>query len=193
MLVSTLRFAHPAARNDGRTASKKHKNNPSLLSDWRPAIRPWGANPLGKEPAVAKLIFVNLPVSDLARATAFYQAVGASKNDQFSDETASCMVFSETIYAMLLTHDKFRQFTPKKVADAKTSSEVLICLSADSRDEVDAIVGRAPAAGGRVDPGPKQDHGFMYGRSFEDPDGHIWEVMWMDVAAATAAPSIANV
>jgi hypothetical protein len=152
-----------------------------------------GRDPLGKEPAVAKLIFVNLPVSDLARATAFYQAIGASKNEQFSDQTASCMVFSETIYAMLLTHDKFRQFTPKKVADAKTSSEVLICLSADSRDEVDAIVGRAPAAGGRVDPGPKQDHGFMYGRSFEDPDGHIWEVMWMDVAAATAAPSIANV
>jgi uncharacterized protein len=163
------------------------------MSDCRPAIRPWGANPLGKEPAVAKLIFVNLPVSDLVRATAFYQAVGAGKNEQFSDETASCMVFSETIYTMLLTHDKFRQFTPKKIADAKTSSEVLICLSADSRDEVDAIVGRALAAGGRVDPGPKQDYGFMYGRSFEDPDGHIFEVMWMDVAAATAAPSIANV
>ncbi len=142
---------------------------------------------------MAKLIFVNLPVSDLARATAFYQAVGAGKNEQFSDETASCMVFSETIYAMLLTHDKFRQFTPKKIADAKTSSEVLICLSADSRDEVDAIVGRALAAGGRADPGPKQDYGFMYGRSFEDPEGHIFEVMWMDVAAATAAPSIANV
>ena len=142
---------------------------------------------------MAKLIFVNLPVADLARATAFYQAVGAEKNEQFCDGTASCMVFSETIYAMLLTHDKFRQFTPKKIADAKTSSEVLICLSADSRDEVDAIVGRALAAGGRVDPGPKQDHGFMYGRSFEDPDGHIFEVMWMDVAAATAAPSIANV
>ena len=97
---------------------------------------------------MAKLIFVNLPVTDLARATAFYQAIGAAKNEQFCDDTASCMVFSETIHAMLLTHDKFRQFTPKKIADAKTSSEVLICLSADSRDGVDDIVGKArpPAA-----------------------------------------------
>ena len=84
---------------------------------------------------MAKMIFVNLPVGDLARANAFYQAIGATKNEQFCDETASCMVFSETIHAMLLTHDKFRQFTPKKIADAKTSSEVLICLSADSRDD----------------------------------------------------------
>lgn len=138
---------------------------------------------------MAKMIFVNLPVADLTRATAFYQAVGAEKNEQFSDGTASCMVFSETIYTMLLTHEKFRQFTPKKIADARTSSEVLICISADSRDAVDVMVGKAQAAGGAVDPGPKQDYGFMYGRSFEDPDGHIWEVMWMDVAAATAAQS----
>jgi uncharacterized protein len=136
---------------------------------------------------MAKMIFVNLPVSDLPRATAFYQAIGAAKNDQFSDETASCMVFSETIHAMLLTHDKFRQFTSKKITDAKTSSEVLICLSANNREAVDDIVGKAQAAGGGIDPCPKQDFGFMYGRSFEDPDGHIWEVMWMDVAAATAA------
>jgi uncharacterized protein len=138
---------------------------------------------------MSKLIFVNLPVSDLGRATAFYQAIGAKKNEQFSDGTASCMVFSETIYAMLLTHDKFRQFTPKKIADAKTSSEVLICVSAESRQDVDDTVGKAKAAGGVIDPGPKQDHGFMYGRSFEDPDGHIWEVMWMDVQAATTAQS----
>jgi len=138
---------------------------------------------------MAKLIFVNLPVSDLGRATAFYQAIGAQKNDQFSDETASCMVFSETIHAMLLTHDKFRQFTPKKIADARVSSEVLICVSADSRDAVDDMIGKAKNAGGAADPSPKQDFGFMYGRSFEDPDGHIWEVMWMDVAAATAAQS----
>src|SRR4051812_45674480 len=136
---------------------------------------------------MAKLIFVNLPVTDLARSTAFYQAVGAEKNPQFSDETASCMVFSDTIYAMLLTHDKFRQFTPKKIADAKATSEVLICLSADSRADVDAMVGKAKAAGARIDPCPQQDYGFMYGRSFEDPDGHIWEVMWMDAAAAMAA------
>ena len=138
---------------------------------------------------MAKLIFVNLPVADLARATAFYRAVGAEKNEQFCDGTASCMVFSETIHAMLLTHDKFRQFTPKKIADAKSSSEVLICISADSREAVDGMVGRAQAAGGGVDPCPKQDCGFMYGRSFEDPDGHIWEVMWMDVEAAKAARS----
>ncbi len=138
---------------------------------------------------MAKLIFVNLPVVDLPRATAFYQAIGAHKNEQFCDATASCMVFSETIHTMLLTHEKFSQFTPKKIADAKTSSEVLICISADSRDAVDDIVGRANKAGGRADPSPKQDFGFMYGRSFEDPDGHIWEVMWMDVEAATKAQS----
>ncbi|OAF01790.1 lactoylglutathione lyase [Bradyrhizobium centrolobii] len=139
-----------------------------------------------------KMIFVNLPVTDLTRATAFYEAIGAVKNPQFSDETESCMVFSETIYAMLLTHDKFRQFTPKTIADAKTSSEVLICLSADSRDAVDDIVGKAKTSGGAADPGPKQDLGFMYGRSFEDPDGHIWEVMWMDVAAVTTQPAMTN-
>ena len=136
---------------------------------------------------MSKLIFVNLPVTDLARSTAFYQAIGATKNPQFSDDTASCMVFSDTIHVMLLTHDKFRQFTPKKIADARTSSEVLICLSADSRDAVDDIVSKAKGGGGSADPGPKQDFGFMYGRSFEDPDGHIWEVMWMDLEAAAKA------
>jgi uncharacterized protein len=135
---------------------------------------------------MSRLIFVNLPVSDLGRATAFYQAVGAEKNERFCDGTASCMVFSDTIHAMLLTHDKFREFTPKRIADARESTEVLICISADSREGVDEMVARARDAGGRADPGPKQDHGFMYGRSFEDPDGHIWEVMWMDAAAAQA-------
>ena len=136
---------------------------------------------------MAKMIFVNLPVSNLARSTAFYQAIGAEKNPQFSDDTASCMVFSESIYVMLLTYDKYRQFTSKKIADAKATSEVIICLSSDSRDAVNDMVANAQGAGGIADPGPKQDHGFMYGRSFEDPDGHHWEVMWMDVAAATAA------
>ncbi len=133
---------------------------------------------------MTKLIFVNLPVSDLARATAFYQAIGATRNPQFSDDTASCMVFSDTIHVMLLTHDKFGQFTPKRIADAKLSSEVLICISADNRTAVDDIVEKGQRAGGAADPAPKQDHGFMYGRSLEDPDGHIWEVMWMDVEAA---------
>jgi len=134
-----------------------------------------------------KLIFVNLPVTDLRRSTAFYQALGAEKNEQFSDHTATCIVFSETIHAMLLTHEKFRQFTPKAIADAKTTSEVLICISADSREEVDTLVTKATGAGGTADPTPTQDYGFMYGRSFEDPDGHIWEVMWMDMEAAKVA------
>jgi predicted lactoylglutathione lyase len=88
---------------------------------------------------------------------------------------------------MLLTHDKFRQFTPKAIADARRTSEVLICISAESRDGVDDMIGKAGDAGAVVDPCPRQDHGFMYGRSFEDLDGHIWEVVWMDVEAATAA------
>jgi len=136
---------------------------------------------------MSKMIFINLPVSDLPRAIAFYEALGAVKNEQFTDHTAACMVFSETIHAMLLTHDKFRQFTPKKIANAKESTEVLICISADSREAVDGMVAKAAAAGVVVDPGPKQDYGFMYGRSFEDLDGHIWEVMWMDVEAAQTA------
>jgi predicted lactoylglutathione lyase len=135
---------------------------------------------------MSKLIFVNLPVRDLARATAFYQAIGAEQNKRFSDDTASCMVFSDTIHAMLLTHDKFRQFTPKAIADARKVSEVLIAISVDSRAGVDSVVDKAGPAGGKADPAPKQDHGFMYSRSLEDPDGHIWEVVWMDVAAATA-------
>ena len=134
-----------------------------------------------------KMIFVNLPVADLPRSRAFYEAVGATNNPQFTDDTAACMVFSETIHTMLLTHDKFRQFTAKRIPDARENCQVLLCLSAENRAEVDAIVDRAGAAGGGVDPGPKQDYGFMYGRSFEDPDGHIWEVMWMDVEAAQAA------
>ena len=133
-----------------------------------------------------KLIFVNLPVADLPRAMAFYEAVGATNNPQFTDETAACMVFSETIHAMLLTHEKFMQFSPKPIASRDTT-EVLICLSADNREAVDEMVGKAGAADGKLDPTPTQDYGFMYGRSFEDPDGHIWEVMWMDVEAATAA------
>jgi len=131
---------------------------------------------------------VNLPVRDLPRATAFYEAIGGEKNPQFSDDTASCIVLSETIHVMLLTHDKFAQFTPKRIADAHETSEVLIALSVDDRAGVDEINGKALAAGGR-EAGEPQDHGFMYSRSFEDPDGHIWEPFWMDVAAAMAQPT----
>jgi predicted lactoylglutathione lyase len=133
---------------------------------------------------MAKMIFVSLPVSDLERATRFYQAIGAVKNTQFSDETASCMVFSDTIHAMLMTHDKYRHFTSKKIVDARTSSQMLLCISADSRAEVDDIVGKAKAAGGELDPSPVDEYDFMYGRSFEDPDGHVWGVNWMDLEAA---------
>ncbi|HEX8642015.1 MAG TPA: VOC family protein [Allosphingosinicella sp.] len=133
-----------------------------------------------------KLIFVNLPVADLAASRRFYEAIGATNDARFTDETAACMVLSETIHVMLLTHDKFSQFTPKRIADAHRTSEVLICISADSREAVDEITARALAAGGR-EPREPQDHGFMYGRSFEDPDGHIWEPMWMDMEAAMAA------
>lgn len=138
---------------------------------------------------MSKLIFVNLPVADLPAAKAFYEAIGAANNPQFTDETAACMVFSETIHVMLLTHDKFSQFTPKRVADAHETSEVLIAISADSREAVDDIADRALAAGGR-EPRESQDYGFMYSRSFEDPDGHIWEPMWMDLGAASEAMAV---
>ncbi|MCA6122496.1 lactoylglutathione lyase [Bradyrhizobium sp. WSM 1704] len=138
-----------------------------------------------------KLIFINLPVLDLARATAFYQAIGAVRNEQFCDDTASCMVLSETIHVMLMTHDKYRFFTSKTIADPKTTSQVLLCISADSRAEVDDVVTRAGRAGGVVDPAPVDEYDFMYGRSFEDPDGHLWGVNWMDMAAfaKAAAPA----
>ena len=130
-----------------------------------------------------KMIFVNLPVTDLARSTRFYETVGGTKNPQFSDDTASCIVFSDTIFAMLLTHDKFSSFTVRPIANAHETCQVMLAVSADSRAEVDAMVGQAASAGGKADPNAVQDHGFMYGRSFEDPDGHIWEVFWMDQAA----------
>jgi len=135
---------------------------------------------------MSRLIFVNLPVADLDRSIAFYEAIGATKNPMFSDETAACMVVSDVIHVMILTHDKFRQFTPRPVADARGATEVLLCISADSREAVDEMTQKALGAGGSEVREP-QDHGFMYGRSFEDPDGHIWEPMWMDMAAATEA------
>jgi predicted lactoylglutathione lyase len=125
------------------------------------------------------MIFVNLPVHDLPKSTAFYQAVGGTMNPQFSDETASCMVFSEAIHVMLLTHDKYRTFSQRPIADAHQTSAALIALTVEDRAMVDNIVGLAAATGGVADPNPKQDHGFMYGRSYEDPDGNVWEIIWM--------------
>jgi uncharacterized protein len=133
-----------------------------------------------------KMIFVNLPVADLDRSVAFYKAIGARNEPKFTDATAAMMSFSEAINVMLLTHDKFRQFTSKRIADARETTEVLLAISADSREAVDDIVEKALAAGGR-EPRAPEDHGWMYGRSFEDPDGHVWEPMWMDVEAAGEA------
>ena len=133
-----------------------------------------------------KMIFLNLPVKDLAAATRFYEAIGCEKNEQFSDARAAMMVWSDTITFQLLTHDYFATFTPKPIADAQKTSEVLIALSRDSREEVDVITEAAAAAGGKADIRERQDMGFMYVRTFEDPDGHVFEPMWMDVEAASA-------
>ncbi|WP_396594096.1 VOC family protein [Brevundimonas sp. R86498] len=133
---------------------------------------------------MSRMIFVNLPVSDLARSVAFYEAVGATKNPAFSDDTAACMVVSDTIFVMLLTHPKFASFTARTIADRSTV-QAMLCLSCDSKAAVMDQLAAATAAGGTPDPTPEQDYdGFMYGRSYEDPDGHIWEIMWMDPAAA---------
>ncbi|WP_326914118.1 VOC family protein [Sphingopyxis chilensis] len=137
-----------------------------------------------------QMIFVNLPVTDLEKSKAFYEAVGAANNPAFTDDTAACMVVEEgSIHVMLLTHEKWATFTSKAIPDARTTAQVLLCVSADSREAVDGQVDKAVKAGGKADPTPTQDFGFMYGRSFEDPDGHIWEVMWMDpTAIPTDAP-----
>jgi predicted lactoylglutathione lyase len=131
-----------------------------------------------------RMIFVNLPVRDLQTSRTFVEALGAVNEPKFTDDTAACMKLSDSIFIMLLTHDKFSQFTPRPVADAKAGSEVLLCVSSDSRESVDSTLERAVMAGGTADPAPKQDYGVMYGRSVADPDGHIWEIMWMDAAAA---------
>lgn len=132
-----------------------------------------------------KMIFVNLPVKDLPASIAFYEAVGAVRNNEFADESAQMLSFSETIHVMLLTHERFTSFTPRKIPNAHETAQVLLALSEASRDDVDATTQKALAAGG-TEPNPSQDHGFMYGRSFADLDGHIWEVSWMDMEAAMA-------
>lgn len=127
-------------------------------------------------------IFVNLPVKDLSRSMEFFKKVGYAFNPQFTDETGACMVIGENIYAMLLTHEKFKSFTTKAIADATKTTEVLVALSCDSRQQVDELADKAMAAGGSTFR-PAQDHGFMYERSYQDLDGHVWEVFWMDPAA----------
>ena len=136
---------------------------------------------------MAKMIFVNLPVADVAKAAAFYEAIGMTRDERFSNAQAVAMVWSETINFMLLDHGFYSTFTSKNIADARATSEVLLCLSRDSRADVDAMTEAAIAAGGTGDPRPPQDMGFMYGRTFEDLDGHVFEPMWMDLAAAQGA------
>jgi uncharacterized protein len=128
-------------------------------------------------------IFVNFPVKNVERAKAFFAGLGFSHNPQFSDEKAVCVVIADNIFAMLLAEPFFQTFTKKPIADATKSTEVLVCLSCDSRAKVDELVAKAVAAGGKA-PNPVQDHGFMYGHGFEDLDGHVWELVYMDPNAA---------
>jgi hypothetical protein len=127
---------------------------------------------------MTRQIFVNLPVKDLKKAMAFYTAIGAVNNPQFTDDTAACMVLSDSIFVMLLTHAKWATFTKKPIG----AGEVMLALSCDSRAAVDTMTDAAAAQGGKADVNPKQDMGFMYGRCFEDADGHIWEPMFVDMS-----------
>lgn len=130
-------------------------------------------------------LFITLPVADLAASTAFYQSLGFTKNDNFSDTHASCMIWDENIYVMLLTHEFTKGFLPegKTIADAHHTAQVLNALSMNNKSDVDVMFDKAISAGGKKTIAT-QDHGFMYGRDFEDLDGHIWELFWMDEAAA---------
>ena len=130
---------------------------------------------------MASKIFVNLPVKQLSKSIEFFTRLGYSFNQQFTDETATCMVVADDIFVMLLTEEKFKSFTPKDICDARKSTEVLVCLSLESRAAVDEMVRKAVAAGGATYNDP-QDHGFMYAHGYEDLDGHIWELVYMDPA-----------
>lgn len=129
-----------------------------------------------------QMIFVNLPVADVDTSKKFFTQLGYTINPQFTTDDCACVVISDTIIAMMLSKQRYADFTKKQIADATKTSEVLLCLSAESREKVDELVDGAIAAGGTAT-GETQDHGFMYGRAFDDPDGHTWEVMWMDPAA----------
>ena len=141
---------------------------------------------------MAQMIFVNLPVTDLPASMRFYEAVGFTNNPQFTNDQAAAMMWSDTIVVMLLRHDFWKTFTSKTIPDAHGTAQVLLCLSHDSQDAVDAIVAKAVAAGGKAEPTPTQDLGFMYGRSFEDPDGHIWESAYMNMSAVPEGETVAE-
>jgi predicted lactoylglutathione lyase len=140
---------------------------------------------------MARKIFVNLPIADMQRSRAFFEALGFAFNPQFTNDQGACMVISDDIYAMLLTRPFYATFTKKQIADATQVSEVLVCLSCDSREEVDALVAKAVAAGATT-PNPPQDHGFMYGHGFDDLDGHTWELSYMDMSAMPPGPEAAS-
>ncbi|MYX36068.1 MULTISPECIES: VOC family protein [Streptomycetaceae] len=127
-------------------------------------------------------IFVNLPVQDLPRSKAFFGGLGFSFDDRFTDDNAACLVIGEGIFAMLLAEPFFRQFTKKEVADATKTTEAIVCLGVESRERVDELADTALATGGHPSNEP-MEQGPMYGRSFQDPDGHLWEVVYMDAAA----------
>ena len=131
---------------------------------------------------MATKIFVNLPVKDLNKSIEFFTQLSFKFNPQFTDETATCMIVSEDIFVMLLTYEKFQTFTPKQICDATKNTEVLVCLSSESRANVDEMIGKAIAAGGTTYKEP-QDHGFMYGHGFQDLDGHIWELIYLEPSA----------
>ena len=141
---------------------------------------------------MAKMIFVNLPVTDLKRSMTFYEAVGFTNNAQFTNDQAAAMQWSDEIAVMLLTHGFWKTFTDRTIPNAHDRAHVFLCLSHDSREAVDAIVAKAGAAGGKAEPTPTQDHGFMYGSSFEDPDGHIWENVYMNMAAVPEGETVAE-
>lgn len=129
-----------------------------------------------------KMIFVNLPVADLKKSMAFYAAIGFANNPKFTDDTAACMVWSETIHVMLLTHARWRTFTARAIPHP-ASSEVMLAVTCEDRKAVDAMNAAAAANGGTADINPVQDLGFMYNRNLADPDGHVWEAFWMDPSA----------
>jgi len=132
---------------------------------------------------MSKMIFVNLAVADLERSKRFYEGIGFRNEPKFTDDTAAMMSLSHEINVMIMTREKFLHFSPRPIANAREVAQVLLCYSADSRQAVDATIADVERAGGVIDPTPADDYGLMYGRSFEDPDGHLWQVMWMDPTA----------
>jgi predicted lactoylglutathione lyase len=132
---------------------------------------------------MSKMILVNLPVRDLAASTAFYVALGGTVNPQFSSETSTSLMFTDAIGVMLLTHDHYREFTKRPIGDARRDSQAMFALTVIDHGAVDATLARAVVAGGRADPNPAQDLGFMYNRHIEDPDGYVWEIVWMNPSA----------